>query len=66
VTPLQSRSACTPMNRSSVSLPRVLSRLCVVVLAALTALAASITVAAVASAHVTVSSQDAAPGATGS
>jgi uncharacterized protein YcnI len=53
------------MNRSSVSLPRVLRRLGVVVLAALTALAASITVAAVASAHVTVSSQDAAPGGYG-
>jgi periplasmic copper chaperone A len=55
------------MNRSSVSLPlaRLAVRLGVVVLAALTALAASITVAAVASAHVTVSSQDAAPGGFG-
>jgi periplasmic copper chaperone A len=53
------------MNRSSVSLPRSLSRLGVVVLVALTALAASITVATVASAHVTVSSQDAAPGGYG-
>ena len=48
------------------SLPRALARsttrLGTVVLAALTALAASISVAAVASAHVSVSSQDAAPG----
>jgi len=49
-----------------VSLPRVLARrLGVVLLATLIALAASITVAAVASAHVTVSSQDAAPGGYG-
>ncbi len=47
------------------SLPRFLSRIGVVVLAALTALAASITVAAEASAHVTVSSPDAAPGGYG-
>jgi periplasmic copper chaperone A len=50
------------MNRSSVSLPRSLARLCVVLLAALTALAAGIGVAA---AHVSVSSQDAAPGGYG-
>jgi periplasmic copper chaperone A len=57
------------MNRSSVSLPRALARssarLGTVVLVALTALAASISVAAVASAHVSVSSQDAAPGGYG-
>ena len=51
------------------SLPRALAgssaRLGIVVLAALTALAASINVAAVASAHVSVSSQDAAPGGYG-
>ena len=51
------------------SLPRALARssarLGIVVLAALVALAASISVAAVASAHVTVSSQDAAPGGYG-
>jgi periplasmic copper chaperone A len=45
-----------------VSLPRPLSRLAVVVLAVLTALAASI---GIASAHVSVSSQDAAPGGFG-
>lgn len=44
------------------SLPRPLVRLCVVLLTALTALAAA---AGVASAHVTVSSQDAAPGGYG-
>ena len=51
------------------SLPRALARssarLGTVVLVALTALAASISVAAVASAHVSVSSQDAAPGGYG-
>jgi uncharacterized protein YcnI len=45
-----------------VSLPRPLSRLAVVVLAVLTALAASV---GIASAHVTVSSQDAEPGGYG-
>jgi uncharacterized protein YcnI len=53
------------MNRSPVSLPRALRRLAVLVLATLTALAASVTVAAVASAHVTVSSADAAAGGFG-
>src|SRR5829696_1519209 len=53
------------MNRSSVSLPRAARRLVVLLLATLTALAASVTVAAVASAHVTVSSQDATPGGFG-
>jgi periplasmic copper chaperone A len=57
------------MNRSSVPLPRALvrssARLGTVVLVGLTALAASISVAAVASAHVSVSSQDAAPGGYG-
>jgi uncharacterized protein YcnI len=53
------------MNRRSVSLPRPLARLAVVLLAALTASAASIGIAAVASAHVSVSSQDAAPGGFG-
>jgi uncharacterized protein YcnI len=53
------------MNRSSVSLPRPLSRVVVLLLATLTALAASVSVAAVASAHVSVSSQDAAPGGYG-
>jgi uncharacterized protein YcnI len=48
-----------------VSLPRPVARLCVVALTAVTALAASITVASVASAHVTVSSLDAAPGGYG-
>jgi uncharacterized protein YcnI len=48
-----------------VSLPRAARRLVVLVLATLTALAASVTVAAVASAHVTVSSADAAPGGFG-
>ena len=47
------------------SLPRALRRLVVLVLATLTALAASVTVAAVASAHVTVSSADAAAGGFG-
>jgi periplasmic copper chaperone A len=51
------------MNRSSVSLPRLfLSRAAVVLLAALTAL---VGVASAASAHVTVSSQDASPGGFG-
>src|SRR5215207_3314208 len=53
------------MNRSSVSLPRAARRLVVLLLATLTALAASVTVAGVASAHVTVSSADAAPGGFG-
>jgi uncharacterized protein YcnI len=53
------------MNRSSVSLPRPLARLAVIVMSALTALAASVAIAAVASAHVTVSSPDAAPGGFG-
>jgi uncharacterized protein YcnI len=48
-----------------VSLPRPIARSAVVLLAALTALAASVTVAAVASAHVSVSSPDAAPGGFG-
>jgi periplasmic copper chaperone A len=48
-----------------VSLPRALRRLVVLVLATLTALAGSVTVAAVASAHVTVSSADAAAGGFG-
>lgn len=47
------------------SLPRAARRLVVLVLATLTALAASVTYAAVASAHVTVSSADAAPGGYG-
>ena len=47
------------------SLPRALRHLVVLVLATLTALAASVTVAAVASAHVTVSSADAAAGGFG-
>jgi uncharacterized protein YcnI len=55
----------TPMNRSSVFLPRSLARLGVVLLAALTALAASVVVATFASAHVSVSSPDAAPGGFG-
>ncbi|MGY1771647.1 YcnI family copper-binding membrane protein [Blastococcus sp. SYSU D00813] len=45
--------------------PRPLARACVVVLAVLTALAASVAVAGGASAHVTVSSDDAAPGGFG-
>jgi uncharacterized protein YcnI len=53
------------MNRSSVSLPRSAARLCLVVLAALTALAGFVAVATVASAHVSVSSSDAAPGGYG-
>jgi uncharacterized protein YcnI len=53
------------MNRSSVSLPRPLARLVVLVTAVLTGLAASIVVAGTASAHVGVSSQDAAPGGYG-
>jgi uncharacterized protein YcnI len=55
----------TPMNRSSVSLPRPLARLTTVALATLTALAASVLVAGTASAHVSVSSLDAAPGGFG-
>jgi uncharacterized protein YcnI len=55
----------TPMNRSSVSLPRPLTRLAVLATAALTALVASVVVAGSASAHVSVSSQDAAPGGYG-
>jgi uncharacterized protein YcnI len=47
------------------SLPRPLARLGVVVLALLTALAAAVATAGVASAHVTVSSSDAAPGGFG-
>jgi periplasmic copper chaperone A len=53
------------MNRSSVSLPRPLARLVVLVAALLTALAASVVVATGASAHVTVASEDAAPGGFG-
>jgi periplasmic copper chaperone A len=53
------------MNRSSVSLPRPLARLAVLGAAVLTALAASVVVAGSASAHVTVSSQDATPGGYG-
>jgi uncharacterized protein YcnI len=53
------------MNRSSVSLPRPLARLAVLATAALTALTASVVVAGTASAHVTVSGQDAAPGGYG-
>jgi periplasmic copper chaperone A len=49
----------------STSLPRPLARLGVVVLAVLTALAAAVATAGVASAHVTVSSADAAPGGFG-
>ena len=47
------------------SFPRPVARLCLVVLAALTALAGSLALAQVASAHVTVSSADAAPGGYG-
>ncbi|MCW2579489.1 MAG: nuclear export factor, partial [Blastococcus sp.] len=50
------------MSSSSTSLPRPFVRLCVVALAASTALAASV---GVASAHVSVSSSDAAPGGYG-
>jgi len=50
------------MTRSSVFLPRPVARLCVVLLATLTALAAAV---GVASAHVSVSSPDAAPGGYG-
>jgi periplasmic copper chaperone A len=53
------------MNRSSVSLPRPLARAVVLVVALLTALAASVVAATGASAHVTVASQDAAPGGYG-
>jgi uncharacterized protein YcnI len=55
----------TQMNRSSVSLSRRLTRLTTVVLATLTALAASVALAGIADAHVSVSSQDAAPGGYG-
>jgi uncharacterized protein YcnI len=55
----------TPMNRSSVSLPRPLARLTTVALATFTAVAASVAVAGGAAAHVSVSSQDAAPGGFG-
>ena len=51
-----------PMNRSSVSLPRSLARPLIVLVGVMTALAASVGVAA---AHVTVSSPDAAPGGYG-
>jgi periplasmic copper chaperone A len=50
---------------SSLAPPRVLTRTAVVLLAALTALAASVAVAGTASAHVTVSSEDASPGGFG-
>jgi uncharacterized protein YcnI len=53
------------MNRSSVSLPRPLARLAVLTTAVLAALAMSTVVAASASAHVGVSSQDAGPGGYG-
>jgi uncharacterized protein YcnI len=53
------------MNRSSVSLPRPLARLAVLTTAVLAALAMSTVVAASASAHVSVSSQDAGPGGYG-
>src|SRR5688500_12177641 len=58
------------MNRSSMSLgstapPRPVARLVVLVAALLTALAASVVVATGAWAHVTVASQDAAPGGYG-
>lgn len=53
------------MSSSSTALPRSTRRLAVVVLAVLIALAGSVAVAAVASAHVTVSSSDAAPGGYG-
>src|SRR3954451_9703201 len=53
------------MNRSSVSLPRPLDRLFVLVAAIVTALAASVVLAAGAWAHVTVSSPDATPGGYG-
>jgi uncharacterized protein YcnI len=51
-----------PTNRSSVSLPRSLTRPLIVLMGLITALAASVGVAA---AHVTVSSPDAAPGGYG-
>ena len=53
------------MNWSSVSLPRPLTRLATVVLATVTALAASVVLAGIAAAHVTVSSPDAVPGGFG-
>jgi periplasmic copper chaperone A len=53
------------MNRSSVSLPRPLDRLVVLVAAVGTALAASVVLASGAWAHVTVSSPDATPGGYG-
>jgi uncharacterized protein YcnI len=53
------------MNRSSVSLPRPLARLAVLTTAVLAALAMSTVVSGTASAHVSVSSQDAGPGGYG-
>ncbi|MGY1744074.1 YcnI family copper-binding membrane protein [Blastococcus sp. SYSU D00695] len=53
------------MNAPTRALPRPLARLGVVLLAALTALAATVALAGSASAHVTVSSADAAPGGFG-
>ena len=53
------------MSPSATALSRPLARLVVLVAAVLTALAASIVVAGTASAHVTVASQDAAPGGYG-
>jgi uncharacterized protein YcnI len=53
------------MKRSSVSLPRPVTRSGVVLLSLLSALVLSVTVATVASAHVTVSSPDATPGGYG-
>jgi periplasmic copper chaperone A len=53
------------MSLSSTALPRPLARVVVLVAALLTALAASVVVATGASAHVGVSSQDAAPGGFG-
>ena len=61
--PVRYRPVAEPHNWSSVSLP--FRRLAVLALATLTALAASVAVAGVASAHVTVSSTDAAPGGFG-
>jgi len=53
------------LNGTAPALPRFLTRLGVVLLATLTALAASLAVAGTASAHVTVASADAAPGGFG-
>ena len=53
------------MSSGAVALPRPLARLAVLGTAVLTALAASTAVAGTAAAHVTVSSQDAAPGGYG-